>query len=121
MRLLRSKVVILAGRFRRHFTRHAGNLVQQIAQQLDRTVANTPVVVKETQLQFGQQKHDGSVGVHVDNALAGAQGRVSDKLILVGERLQDRRNNLANVRREFILEHSGQVDEHGDVTILEID
>ena len=46
-----------------------------------------------------------------------------DKFFLVGQSLggawgQDGRDNLANVRREFVLEHSRQVNEHRYVAIL---
>ena len=70
--------------------------------------------------QFRQQEHDGRISVHVDNALASAQGCVADVFVFIRQGLEDGRNDLADIRREFCLENHWKVDEHGDVSIFNV-
>lgn len=57
-------------------------------------VPDPPEVVKQALLQLWQQQSDGGLGVHADDALARAQGRVSHILVLIGQSLNKHNTDL---------------------------
>lgn len=93
----------IAGRFRRHLARGNGNLGQ--IKQLNGAVATAFNIVEKSEFELERQEQDDGESFHVRTCYCPLE-------------LRNRRDVVANGRRELDLEHCEQVDERRYVSVV---